>query len=310
MSIDSMMDASQTTNSDRLIRWAWIAVFASVVTIAIKASAWWLTGSVGLLSDSLESFANLAGATLALILLKVATRPADANHAYGHEKAEYFSSGAEGLLVLGGAIAIASTAIHHLLYPVELTRLSLGMLGAGVAAVINFAVGWKLLDVGKSERSVTLEASGRHLLVDVWTTGGVLVAIALVNLTGWNVLDPIVALLLAGHVAWTGWGLLRRSIGGLMDEALSESERAAVECVLDDFRRQGIDFHAVRTRRAGSRCFVSMHVLVPGDWTVLRGHRLIERVEAAVAAALPGASVFTHLEALEDPASFEDIELR
>lgn len=304
------MSARTTRHHQRLLRWACVAVLASVVTILIKGYAWWLTGSVGLLSDALESFVNLAGALIALWLLRISVRPADTNHAFGHEKAEYFSSAIEGLLVIIGAAAIGWTAIDHLIHPVELTRLSFGMLAAAAAGIVNLVVGWGLLKVSREERSITLEASGKHLLTDVWTTGGVIVAIALVAITGWTILDPLVAMVLAVHVGWTGVGMIRQSVSGLMDEALPKAERAAVDAVLDGFRARGIDFHAVRTRCAGARRFVSMHVLVPGEWTVRRGHDLIEEVEAAVVVALPGASVFTHLEAIEDPASWDDVELR
>ncbi len=304
------MTAPSSRHHQRLLRWALVAVLASVVTILIKGYAWWLTGSVGLLSDALESFVNLAGALIALWMLRISVKPADSNHAFGHEKAEYFSSAIEGLLVIGGAVAIGWTAVDHLIHPVELTQLGFGMIAAGVAALVNLVVGLGLLRVSREERSVTLEASGKHLLTDVWTTGGVIVAIALVAITGWTILDPLVAMVLAVHVGWTGVGMIRQSVGGLMDEALPEAERAAVDAALDVYRARGIDFHAVRTRRAATRRFVSMHVLVPGDWTVRRGHDLIEEVEAAVVVALPGASVFTHLEAIEDPASWDDVELR
>jgi len=304
------MTAQPTPHHQRLLRWACVAVLASVVTILIKGYAWWLTGSVGLLSDALESFVNLVGALIALCLLRISLRPADANHAFGHEKAEYFSSAIEGLLVIGGAVAIGWTAVDHLINPVELTQLGFGMIAAGVAALVNLGVGWCLLRVSREERSVTLGASGKHLLTDVWTTAGVIIAIALVSITGWTILDPLVAMVLAVHVGWTGVVMIRQSVGGLMDEALPKAERAAVDTVLAGFRARGIDFHAVRTRRAGTRRFVTMHVLVPGDWTVRRGHDLIEEVEEAVVVALPGASVFTHLEAIEDPASWDDVELR
>ena len=213
-------------------------------------------------------------------------------------------------LVIGGAVAIGWTAVDHLINPVELTQLGFGMIAAGVAALVNLGVGWCLLRVSREERSVTLGASGKHLLTDVWTTAGVIIAIALVSITGWTILDPLVAMVLAVHVGWTGVVMIRQSVGGLMDEALPKAERAAVDTVLAGFRARGIDFHAVRTRRAGTRRFVTMHVLVPGDWTVRRGHDLIEEVEEAVVVALPGASVFTHLEAIEDPASWDDVELR
>ncbi len=292
-----------------LKRYAWLSIAAAIATILLKGWAWWLTGSVGLLSDALESFVNLAGAMMALAMLTLAAMPADENHAHGHGKAEYFSSAFEGFLILVAAASIAYAAIERLLNPQPLEAVGIGLAVSVVASIINLVTSRILMGVGRRYRSVTLEADAHHLMTDVWTSAGVIVAVGLVWATGWLWLDPMIALAVAANIVWTGWRLLHRSAAGLMDVSLPAEEIDAIEAVLADYRRQGLDFHAVRTRQAGARAFVSMHVLVPGAWTVQQGHDWSERIEADLRRALPHAHFTTHLEPLEDPRSHADQDL-
>jgi cation diffusion facilitator family transporter len=289
-----------------LRRFALLSIAAAVVTIGMKTVAWRMTGSVGLLSDALESLVNLVAAVITLMMLIVAARPPDEQHAYGHEKAEYFASGAEGALILLAACGIAWTAIERLRAPHALEQVGWGVLVSTGASLVNFGVARVLLGAGKRYHSIALEADARHLLTDVWTTAGVLGAIGLVALTGWNILDPIIALVVAAQIVWTGIQLLRRSALGLLDTALAPQEQALLREVLSRHEGPELQFHAVRTRQAASRRFVSMHILVPGDWTVRRGHELAEQIESEVRAVIHNATVFTHLEAIEDPSSFQD----
>ena len=298
-----------TGGAPGLARFAWLSIATAIVTIALKLAAWRLTGSVGLLSDALESFVNLAAAVMALVMITVAARPPDDRHAFGYDKAEYFASGAEGALIVLAAAAIAWTAVGRLLEPRPLERVGPGLAISVLASAVNFAVSRVLVSVGRRRHSIALEADGHHLMTDVWTSAGVLVGIGLVALTGWLPLDPLVALAVAVQIVWTGAKLVRRSWKGLLDAALPPAELAALRAVLERHAADQIRFHAVRTRQAGARRFVSMHVLVPGAWTVSRGHDLLDRIEDEVRHAIPNANVSTHLEAIEDPASFQDQEL-
>jgi cation diffusion facilitator family transporter len=292
-----------------LFRLLWLAIAAALATIALKTVAWLVTGSVGLLSDAAESLVNLVAAVVALAALHWAAKPADDHHAYGHAKAEYLSAGFEGALILLAAGTIVVAAVDRLLDPQALGDVGIGLAVTGVASLINLAVGLVLVRAGRTHRSITLEADGRHLLTDVWTSAGVIAGVALVAVTGWERLDPLVALAVAANIVVTGARLLRRSAGGLMDEALDDAAQHSIAEALAPFRAQGADFHALRTRQAGRRAFVSMHVLVPGDWEVQRAHDLAEAVEAAVRGRLPYATVSTHVEPREDPRSFEDTGL-
>lgn len=292
-----------------LKRYAWLSIAAALATILLKGWAWWLTGSVGLLSDALESFVNLAGAMMALAMLSLAAQPADDDHAHGHGKAEYFSSGFEGFLILLAAVGIGYAAVERLLNPQPLEAVGIGLAISVIASLINLATSRILMGVGRKYRSITLEADAHHLLTDVWTSAGVIVGVGLVWLTGWLWLDPVIALLVALNIVWTGWQLLRRSAAGLMDVSIPAEDLKAIENVLDRYRRQGLDFHALRTRQAGSRAFVSLHMLVPGAWTVQQGHDWAEIIEADIRQAVHYANVITHLEPLEDPASLADEEL-
>ena len=296
-------------NHQSLKRFAWLSIAAALSTIALKTAAWWLTGSVGLLSDALESLVNLAGAMMALAMLGIAEQPADDQHAYGHGKAEYFSSGFEGLLILFAAAAIGVSAVERLLNPLPLSDVGIGLAVSVVASLINFFTARVLLAASREHHSLTLEADAHHLLTDVWTSAGVIFGVCAVTLTGWLWLDPLIALLVALNIVWTGWKLVHRSTSGLMDQALPSEDHARVEDILARYRDEGIDFHALRTRESGARRFVEMHVLVPGAWTVRHGHDLAERVESDIRNALPRTTVITHLEPLEDPVSHEDIAL-
>lgn len=292
-----------------MIRLVRLSVLAAVVTIALKTTAWAVTGSVGLLSDAAESVVNLVAALVALFVVHWSTQPPDEDHAYGHEKAGYLSAGLEGALILLAAVTIGYGAIDRLIHPMEIDSVGVGLAVAGVATLINLVMARQLMVAGKEYGSITLEADGRHLITDVWTSVGVGVGIVLVVLTGWERLDPIIALAVAANIIVTGVSLMRRSASGLMDRALEPAELVLVDEVLGRHRCEEVEFHALRTRRAGPRAFVSVHVLVPGSWSVQTGHDLIETIEAELRAALGGATVFTHLEPIEDPVSFADRHL-
>jgi cation diffusion facilitator family transporter len=292
-----------------LTRFAWLSIGAAVLTIGLKTFAYWLTGSVGLLSDALESLVNLVAAIMALAMLTVAARPADEIHAFGYGKAEYLSSGLEGALILLAAASIVGTAIPRLLQPQPLEHIGIGLAVSVVASAINFWVARVLLDAGRKYRSITLEADARHLMIDVWTSAGVVVGVGAVAATGWLRLDPIIAIVVAVNILRTGWQLLSRSVQGLLDAALPAGEQDAINQVLKKYESRGIQYHALRTRQAGTRAFISLHVLVPGDWTVQRGHDLLEQLERDIRAAIPGAQLFTHLEPQGDPAAWEDVGL-
>ncbi|MBI1282821.1 MAG: cation diffusion facilitator family transporter [Thiobacillus sp.] len=289
-----------------LKRYAWLSIAAALATILLKGWAWWITGSVGLLSDALESFVNLAGAMMALAMLSLAAMPEDDNHQHGHGKAEYFSSAFEGLLILIAAILIGYAAIERLRNPQALEAVGIGLVVSGIASLINLATSRILMDVGRKYKSITLEADAHHLMTDVVTSAGVIAAVGLVWLTGWLWLDPVIALGVALNIVWTGWQLLHRSAAGLMDVSIPEEEISAIENVLDGYRQQGLKFHALRTRQAGTRAFISLHVLVPGAWSVQRGHDWSERIEADIRQAVVNAHITTHLEPLEDPVSLAD----
>jgi cation diffusion facilitator family transporter len=295
--------------SANLTRFAWLSIGAAILTIALKTTAYWLTDSVGLLSDALESVVNLVAAIMALAMLTIAARPADEMHAFGYGKAEYFSSGLEGALILLAAASIAWTAVPRLFAPQPLEHVGIGLGISVLAAAINFAVARVLMNAGKEYRSITLEADAHHLMTDVWTSAGVVLGVGAVALTGWVRLDPGIALIVAANILRIGWQLLGRSVRGLMDATLPSAERDAIKRVLNRYESQGIQYHALRTRQAGTRAFISLHVLVPRDWTVQRGHDLLEQLERDIRSAVPGAQLFTHLEPQGDPAALEDIGL-
>ena len=297
---------SDGANRQFITGYAWLSIAAAIVTMTMKAVAYYLTGSVGLLSDAFESVVNLAGALMALWMLTVAAREPDEDHAYGHSKAEYFSSGVEGTLILFAAIGIAVAAGRRLIVPQPLQELGPGLVVSTIASAVNLAVAIVLLKAGRRFHSITLEADARHLLTDVWTSVGVIVALGAVYLTNWQILDPIVGLGVALNIVFTGFQIVRESVGGLMDTALPAAAREQVRAILDRHARDGIQYHALRSRQSGARRFVSVHVLVPGGWTVHRGHELLEQIEADVRREIPNVTVFTHLESLEDPSSWDD----
>ncbi len=286
--------------------YAWLSVATSIVTIALKFTAYALTGSVGLLSDAVEALVNIVAALVALWVLWYAAAKPDAEHNFGHDKAQYFSSGIEGTLIFLAAGAIVWTAIPRLLEPRPLEQLGLGLVLSVLAALANAGCAWFMLRAAREHRSIVLEADARHLLTDVWTTGGVLVGLVLVQATGYLRLDPIIAIGVALHILWTGWHLIARSFEGLMDRAIPDEDRAVIVEVLESLRRQGGDYHALRTRMAGSKSFVDVHILVPGSMSVQVGHDLVEKLENEIHARLPHVEVLTHLEPLEDPKSWDD----
>jgi cation diffusion facilitator family transporter len=292
-----------------LTRFAWLSIIAAIVTITLKASAYTLTGSVGLLSDAIESFVNLAAAIVALIALKILERPASDEFTFGFYKIEYFSSGFEGGMILLASASIIITALPRLLNPVPLEKVGLGLIISVIASLINFGVALVLQRAGKRYNSITLEADARHLMTDVWTTAGVLVGIALVGFTGWLRLDPLIALLVAANILFTGYRLLVRSGRGLLDAALPPEVTAKVKSILEAYQDGGVHYHSLRSRQAASRKFLVVHLLVPGDWTVRQGHQVAEEVETKVIQAIPRSNIVTHIEPVEDPISQNDIHL-
>ncbi len=291
-------------------RYAALSIVAAVLTIGLKFGAYLLTGSVGLFSDAAESVVNLVAAVAALLALTVALRPPDEDHAFGHNKAEYFSSGLESALIIIAAVWIGATAWDRLMDPQPLENVGLGLSVTLVATALNGGVALVLLRAGRRLRSITLRADAQHLLTDVWTSVGVVAGIVLVQLTGWLVLDPLIALAVAANIVWTGVRLFRDTAQGLLDRALPPEELKEISRVLSRYEARDIRFHALRTRAAGQRRFVSMHILVPGKWTVQRGHDLSEKLEADLAEALQGnTTFFIHIEPTEDPASFADQSL-
>lgn len=283
-----------------------LSTAAAIATIVLKTLAWRLTGSVGLLSDAMESGVNLIAAVGAFWALTLAAKPADRTHHYGHFKAEYFSSGLESVLIVAAALAIIHAAIGRLQDPQPLEQLGLGLAISLVATALNALVAWVLLKAARRFDSITLRADAHHLLTDVWTSGGVVLGIGLVKITGLTILDPLIAIAVAVNIVFTGWKLLHETASGLLDRSLPEDEQRLLEKLLASYETEDIRFHALRTRVAGSRRFVSFHVLVPGHWTVKAGHDLCEHLEHKVASTLTRTHVLTHLEPIEDPRAWED----
>jgi cation diffusion facilitator family transporter len=300
---------STIMNGGSARRYAGLSIAAAVFTIGLKLGAYYLTGSVGLFSDAAESVVNLVAAVAALWALTFAVRPPDEEHAFGHSKAEYFSSGLESALIIIAAVWIGVTAWGRLIDPQPLQNVGLGLSITLGAAALNGVVALVLLRAGKRLRSITLRADAQHLLTDVWTSAGVVLGIVMVQLTGWLVLDPLIGLVVAANIVWTGFRLLRDTAEGLLDRTLPSEDQEVISRVLSHYEREGIRFHAVRTRAAGQRRFISMHVLVPGLWTVKQGHDLSEKIEGELAGALSQSTYFIHIEPSEDPASFEDQDL-
>jgi cation diffusion facilitator family transporter len=289
--------------------YAFLSIGAALLTIALKMSAYFLTGSVGLLSDAAESGVNLVAALVATWAITYAAKPADEEHTFGHFKAEYFSSGVEGALILVAAVSIAVAAWQRLLHPQLLEQIGIGLGLSLIATAINGGLALLMLQASKRLRSITLRADAHHLLTDVWTSVGVVLGLILVSLTGWSILDPLIAFLVAANIIWTGVKLLRETGSALLDASMPVAEWRIVTDIFANYDLQGIQFHALRTRVAGARRFISFHVLVPGDWSVQRGHALCEEIELAIMRSLPGSYIFTHLEPLEDPLSWDDQNL-
>jgi cation diffusion facilitator family transporter len=292
-----------------LARYAWLSIAAAVGTMALKGVAAWVTGSVGLLSDALESFVNLGAAIIALWMLRVATVPPDKDHPFGYGKAEYFSAVVEGGMIVIAALAIIATALPRLLDPQPLEAFGAGIVISLAATAINLGVALVLLRASKQHHSIALEADAHHLLTDVWTSIGIVVGVGAMVLTGWLILDPLIAIAVAVYIVWTGIGVMRRSVWGLMDRSLPDTELECIRAILEPYRSRGMDYHALRTRRAGRRRLVELHLLVPGDTSVREGHRAADEIEERIRAALPGTAVLTHLEPIEDAASYRDQEL-
>jgi len=292
-----------------LTRFAWLSIAAAMITIALKTGAYLLTGSVGLLSDALESVVNLLGALMALWMLTIAARPEDESHMFGHSKAEYFSSGVEGSLILVAAGSITFTAIQRLMHPQGLEQVGVGLIVSVTASAVNLFVARILKRAGKNFNSITLEADASHLMTDVWTSAGVILAVIIVSITKWTILDPLIALAVAANIVWTGVTLIRKSISGLMDAAMPLNESNEIEKVLDKYRQRKIQFHALRTRLSASRRFISVHILVPGDMSVHDGHHIAEDLELDLLNLFDEATIFTHLEPIEDEISSQDIHL-
>ncbi|SOC55474.1 cation diffusion facilitator family transporter [Ornithinimicrobium cerasi] len=290
-----------------LTRYAWLSIAAALLTIGLKGSAWLVTDSVGLLSDAAESLVNLVAAIVALVALRVVLLPPDRNHHYGHSKAEYFSAAVEGVMIFVAAAVILVASVERFLNPAPIENVGVGLLISVVASVVNGSVAFVLLRAGRRHRSITLTADGRHLLTDVWTSVGVVVGVVLVWLTGWDRLDPIVAFAVGINILVTGWGLIRSSTAGLMDISLPAEDNERIRGIIGRFTAEDIQFHAFRTRESGHRRFMEMHLLVPGAWSVQRGHDLAEDITDALLAEYPDLRVSCHLEPIEDPRSYEDI---
>src|SRR5262245_41462029 len=296
--------------ADPNLRWPLVlSILAAVFTMALKTAAWWITGSVGLLSDASESVVNLSAAGIAFFALHYSARPVDRSHTYGHEKIEFFSSGVEGTLVFVAAVVIAWSAIDRLLGGKAVESIDLGMALSLAAALVNLAVARMLLRVGRQYDSIILEADGQHLMTDVWTSAAVLVGLGLVWLTGLQWIDPVLALLVAANILWTAFSLVRRSFDGLMDRAMPDDQLARLRSVIGEHLEPGMTFHALRTRQAGARWFADFHLLVPGRMSVQAAHERGERIEAALRAEMPTLEVTIHIEPIEEPAAWEDSAL-
>lgn len=296
------MHINQDIISDRLFltRFAWLSIAAAIATILMKTAAYLMTGSVGLLSDAVESVVNLAGALMALSMLKLAAQPADTKHTFGHSKAEYFSSVVEGILILVAAGGIAYTAIERIIHPQPLEQVGIGILVCTVASAVNFVVARVLMKAAKAHNSITLEADSQHLMTDVWTSAGVIAGVGLIAVTGWTLLDPLVALLVAANIVWTGIGLIRRSVDGLMDIVLPIEDQQSIEKIMVKYREKGVEFHELRTRQSASHRFIVVHMLVPGGWTVHDAHHVAEDFESDIRILLGDTFITTHLEPIDD----------
>lgn len=295
-------------NNKSLIKFAYLSITAAILTISLKFIAYSQVRSVGLLSDALESIINLVAAVVALIVLYVSEKPADKEHEYGHTKAEYFSSAIEGGLVLLAAGSIIRTAVPKLFNPRELQDINIGIIITVIASLINFIVAKILIHNGEKENSLLLKADGKHLIADVWTSAGVVIGIIIVKIFGILILDPIIAILIALNILRTGYKLLKESANGLMDVSIPQSDVKKIEDYLKKLEEQGVEYHSLLTREAGRQKFISLHLLMPGKWTVQKGHDIADKVEKDIENIFEEpTSVISHIEPIEDPASFHDI---
>jgi cation diffusion facilitator family transporter len=300
------MAAQESVSRRYLMRFVWLSVAAAVATMSLKYVAYLLTGSVGLLSDAIESIVNVVAAVIALLALRAAAKPADDTHHFGRGKAEYLSSGIEGFMIFGAATAILVTSVPRLWSPEQLEDLGIGLTITLVATLINAAVGFTLLRAGQRHRSATLRADGHHLLTDVWTSVGVLIGVGAVAVTGWNILDPLIAIAVAVNILVVGTRLIREAMRGLLDIALPADQTRAITEVLARHAVSGVTFHGLQTREAGKDRFMSVHVLVPGEWSVQRSHDVVEDLEADLRRAVADLHVLTHVEPREDPRAYDD----
>ncbi len=292
-----------------LTRYAWLSIAAAIITILLKGMAYYLTDSIGLLSDALESTINLAAAIVALQALRLVSRPPNDEFTFGYSKVEYFASGFEGGMILLAAVGIIVSAVPRLINPLPLERIGLGLAISVIASLINLGVALVLKRVGRRNNSIILEADARHLMTDVWTTGGVLIGIVLDWFTGFTRLDPIIALLVAGNIVFTGYRLLVHSGRGLMDISIPQEQLTMVKSILNSFQTQGVSYHALRSRQAATRKFLAVHLLVPGKWTIQKGHQLADQIETQIKNAIPEANIVTHIEPVEDPLSLKDANI-
>ena len=303
------LSSQQSTGTPDLSRYGWLAVATALATIALKAGAWLVTGSVGLLADAAESIVNLVAAVVALIALKIAVKPADANHNFGHTKAEYFSAAVEGVMIFIAAISIGIFAVQRLLVPQPLEAVGVGLAISVVASVLNGAVALLLIRAGRRHHSIALKADGKHLMTDVWTSAGVLAGIVLVWLTGWDWLDPVIAIALGVNILFAGYALVQESTAGLMDVSLPEEDNERLRAILSSRAGAEVGFHLMRTRVSGTRQFMEFHLLVPDEWSVKQGHDFLEDLSDEIVSEFPRMTVTGHIEPINDARSYSHADL-
>ena len=303
------LSSQQSTGTPDLSRYGWLAVATALATIALKAGAWLVTGSVGLLADAAESIVNLVAAVVALIALKIAVKPADANHNFGHTKAEYFSAAVEGVMIFIAAISIGIFAVQRLLVPQPLEAVGVGLAISVVASVLNGAVALLLIRAGRRHHSIALKADGKHLMTDVWTSAGVLAGIVLVWLTGWDWLDPVIAIAVGVNILFAGYALVQESTAGLMDVSLPEEDNERLRAILSSRAGAEVGFHLMRTRVSGTRQFMEFHLLVPDEWSVKQGHDFLEDLSDEIVSEFPRMTVTGHIEPINDARSYSHADL-
>lgn len=304
-----MATRARTSADTSLLKWGWLSIGAACIALTLKFGAYFFTGSVGLLSDAVESLVNLAAAVTALFALWYSTRPVDRSHNYGHQKIEFFSAAIEGALIVVAAAIIIWYSTQRLLHPQPIESIGIGLIAAIVATLVNLVLAVSMLRVARQHESIVLEADGQHLMTDVWTTVGVIGALIIASITEWNWIDPVVGLLVAANIIRIGLHLLRASFDGLMDRAIPAEEEQRIRAAIDATIPPDVTYHAVRTRRAGSHRAVDLHLLVPGDERVREAHLLTKRVEDAIAEVFPNTETVIHLEPVDDPDAWLDSDL-